>query len=191
MSVKSTFLAAVTLMVCAAALSGCGGKPTPNELDKYSTSEFGQKRAESYARQTGLGTIRETGQAEQSDFLFGSEDSVLGSLGGGGGRGRSKEDVRRGMLFDGALEVVMDLPVTVADRDGGFLATDWKVNPQNGGERYRLNIHVTGKEPYGEVKVVVMRQQQMRSGSWEDRPADADLAAQIAKAIRKRAQAAR
>lgn len=178
------------LAVCSLTLTlaACGGKPTPNELDKYSTSEFGQKRAESYAKETGLGTIREVGKGDESNLLFGGEEGVLGSLGGGGGgRGRTKEDIRRGMLFDGALSVVMDLPVVVADRDGGFLSTDWKVNPQNDHERYRLNIHVTGKDPYGDVKVVVLRQSSVR-GNWEDRPSDPDLAAQIAKAIRKQAQ---
>ncbi|MBF0583255.1 MAG: DUF3576 domain-containing protein [Magnetococcales bacterium] len=98
--------------------------------------------------------------------------------------------MRADKLFAGAMEVVMALPIQVANREGGIIFTDWKVDPENPSVRYRVNIHVTGQEPYGTVRVVVLKQVLVQ-GSWQDRPADEEAAVNIAKSIRKHAQVAR
>ncbi len=170
-------------------LSGCGGDmlKSRNKLDESKLSKFGRKKE--------MDEIKETGEADtiydaggESMFSFGDEGGVFSKLGGGGGS--SKQSVRANKLFAGALDVVMGLPIRVASREGGFIATDWKTDPNDPTSRYRLNIRVTGRDPYGEVKVVVLKQQ-LLDGAWMDQAADTATARHIAKKIRKLAQVAR
>ncbi|ABK46233.1 conserved hypothetical protein [Magnetococcus marinus MC-1] len=165
-------------------LNGCssGFWGSDNKVDKHPLAKFGQKKVLDEARDRGEMALDNpyAGQsAEDSTFLFGDKDGVLG-----GGGGKTEEDIRREKLYAGALQVVMALPIKVADGNGGFVATDWKVDPNRPDVRYRLNILVTGTKPYGTVKVVVLKQLQTANG-WQDSPSDQELAKQIAKAIRK------
>ncbi|MBF0611935.1 MAG: DUF3576 domain-containing protein [Magnetococcales bacterium] len=171
----------------AVAVTGCSSMSSRNKLDEHPLAKFGRKKEIEDAREKNDFNSAEDAGKESILTLGGGEGGGL--LGGGGGR-TTKADVRMDKLFAGAVDVVMELPVMVADRNGGFVSTDWKVNPNDSSSRYRLNIHVTGREPYGEVGVVVLKQQRV-GDHWEDRASDPELASQIEKAIRKRAQVAR
>lgn len=174
----------VALAAMVIAVSGCSKKfwSSENKLDEQSElSRFGQKEAESRESETG----RKYEKGEKGLFSFGDEGGVFG-----GSRARSNEVLRGDKLFAGALDVVLGLPIMVASREGGLVTTDWKLDPDNPTNRYRINIRISGRKPYGEVKVVVLRQKLM-GGDWVDRPADKTAASHIAKSIRKKAQVAR
>ncbi|MBF0160902.1 MAG: DUF3576 domain-containing protein [Magnetococcales bacterium] len=170
-------VALATLLV-----SGCssGMWGSKNKLDDQKLAKFGQKKElEDAKEKNDANSAYEAGQ--DSFFSFGE--------GGGGGR-KGAEAVRADKLFAGAMAVVLGLPIQVASREGGIVSTDWKVDPEHPSLRYRINIHVTGQEPYGTVRVVVLKQELVQ-GSWQDRPADEEAALNISKSIRKNAQIAR
>lgn len=176
------------LLTAFLALEGCSSKvwDSPNKADEHPLFNVGKKK-ELKDIQEGWQEGTKADEGKPSLITVGEEGGLLGNLTGGGSRRMTREEIRADRLFAGALDVVLDLPVMVASREGGFVSTDWKVNPKDDHERYRLNIRVSGKEPYGEVKVVVLRQEMVK-GEWQDRTADPDMANQIQKAIRNRSE---
>ncbi|MBF0370867.1 MAG: DUF3576 domain-containing protein [Magnetococcales bacterium] len=181
------------LLGLALATSGCSSKiwSSPNKVDEHKLSQFGKKNVLDEARETGdYNSAADAGEDSFFSFGAGNSSGSSGIFGGGGSYVSSQEEVRAEKLYQGALDVVMDLPIQVASRSGGFISTDWKVNPRDANSRYRLNIRVSGVEPYGEVRVVVLKQELM-GGEWTDRPADKNLSRQIEKAVRKKAEVIR
>ncbi|MBF0461061.1 MAG: DUF3576 domain-containing protein [Magnetococcales bacterium] len=175
----------MALAIVALLMSGCadGLWGSKNKLDEQKLAKFGQKKdLEDAKEKNDANSAYEAGQ--DSIFGFGGESGLFG------GNKKGTEAVRADKLFAGAMEVVMGLPIQVASREGGIVSTDWKVDPDNAHVRYRVNIHVTGQEPYGAVRVVVLKQELVQ-GAWQDRPADEEAAANISKSIRKHAQLAR
>ncbi|MBF0624756.1 MAG: DUF3576 domain-containing protein [Magnetococcales bacterium] len=170
-------------LLLALAVTGCSEKSwrSRNKVDEYdNVMAAGKAKVLKDGEKTGdYDSMADAG--EESVFTLGDGGGVFGSS-----RTLSKEDIRARKLFGGALSVVMDLPVVVASETGGFVSTDWKTDPANPGVRYRLNIRVSGQEPYGAVEVRVLKQEAERGG-WADRPPETRLARQIEKAIRKRA----
>ncbi|MBF0109796.1 MAG: DUF3576 domain-containing protein [Magnetococcales bacterium] len=156
-----------------------------NKLDEHPLAKFGHKKELDDAKESGSpNSAHEAGS--ESLFSFGSEEGGLL----GRGSGKRKEQVRADKLFAGALDVALGLPIQVASREGGLVSTDWKIDPENNNDRYRLNIRVSGRDPYGEVKVAVLKQS-LRNGVWEDVAADPTMGDHIAKKIRKLAEEAR
>ncbi|MBF0283776.1 MAG: DUF3576 domain-containing protein [Magnetococcales bacterium] len=174
-------LAAATVM--ALTLSGCG-TPDRNKLDEHALSRFGKNKVIKDQQEKGdYDSAIDAGR--ESSFSFGSEDGFFGS-GGGGGK-KSKQDVRADMLFASALDVVMDFPIAIADRNGKFISTDWKVGADDPTTRYRVNIRVSGEDPYGTVNVTVLKQRKVKE-TWTDDAPNPDQAAHIEKTIRLRAK---
>ena len=189
---RMAVLAVLALGVSALGLSGCSGSfwGAKNKWDDEHLSRLGQKKISDEARETAdADSAYEVG--EESAVTIGGEDGILSRFTGGGGGGKSKDMVRADKLFAGALDVVMGLPIRVASREGGFIATDWKVDPQRPNARYRINIRVTGRAPYGTVKVAVLKQVRAETGEWQDRAPDTSAARHIRKKIRKLGQVAR
>jgi hypothetical protein len=185
MKAKVLLLALLALTI--AFTSGCsGGMKSANKLEEHKLSRFGKKKQIEDAMKDGeWESAADAG--EESIFSLGGSGGILG----GGGRRVTQQEIRHNKLYAGAMDVVMDLPVQVADRSGGFVSTDWKISPRDPDTRYRLNIRVAGDDPYGVVKVRVLKQLQEGSGGWKDNNEDPSLptlAGQIEKAIRKRAQ---
>ena len=176
----------MAVVLVAVLVSGCSGGTwgSKNTLDDQKLAKFGQKKVMDDARERDdPNSAYEAGQ--ESLFSFGGGDGLLG-----GSSQKSAEAVRADKLFAGAMRVVLALPIHIASREGGFISTDWKVDPKNPDLRYKVNIHVTGQAPYGLVRVVVLKQMWIQ-GAWQDRPADEDAARNIIKSIRKNAQLAR
>ena len=176
-----------TMALCLVA--GCSGDiwNSKNRLDENPLAQFGHKKARDDAKKDdGPNSAYEAG--EESLFSLGGAAVLFGS--GGGGTQESTETIRANKLFAGAMEVVMFLPIQVANRESGIIATDWKVDADNPHVRYRVNIHITGQEPYGTVRVAVLKQVYVQE-TWQDCPADEAIALNIAKSIRKHAQTAR
>ena len=175
----------LALSAMAVSVSGCskGFWSSDNKLDE-NNSIFRSGKEEMKTRDDMTGHKYQKG--EKGFFSFGGEGGLLDRTGGKQG----KEQVRGNKLFAGALDVVLGLPIMVASREGGLISTDWKVDPEDISLRYRINIRVSGRDPYGEVKVVVLRQRLM-GDSWVDQSSDQTTADHIAKSIRKKAQVIR
>lgn len=189
-NMKTTFWIAL-LTALTFAVTGCSSSAlkSRNKLDESSLSKFGRKKELDEIKDGTMEPESIYDAGGESFLSFGDEGGILSGLRGGGGGG-SQQSVRANMLFAGALDVVMGLPIQVASREGGFIATEWKVDPKDPGSRYRLNIRVNGRDPYGEVKVAVLKQS-LVNGDWVDQPADVAAARHISKKIRKLAQVAR
>ncbi|MBF0214312.1 MAG: DUF3576 domain-containing protein [Magnetococcales bacterium] len=174
----------VALTALALGTGGCSSSlwSSPNTLEQQKLAKFGHKKAKEDA-------MEGIGENSSADLL--GQESTFNFGGGGGGAKLSQEQVRLNKLYAGAMDVVMELPIQVANREGGFISTDWKIDPNDPKTRYRINIRLSGQAPYGDVKVVVLRQGAQGDGSWHDGPSDAESARQIEKAIRKKAQDAR
>jgi hypothetical protein len=175
----------LALVVLAVGSSGCSKKfwSSENKLDE-NNELFRSGKVETAANDELHGLQYEKGE---KGILNLGEKSGLFS---GSSKSRNNEQVRGDKLFAGALDVVLALPIMVASREGGLVSTDWKVDPDNPSNRYRINIRVAGSKPYGEVKVVVLRQK-LINNTWVDQPADPTAASHIAKNIRKKAQVIR
>ncbi|WP_085441247.1 DUF3576 domain-containing protein [Magnetofaba australis] len=175
-----TLLMGISLSVAA---SGCSNKlwRSSNQVDKHKLAKFGQKKAVEDGKEDWMKVQSKADEGEQSTFSLGSGGIM------GGGRALTAADIRRDKLFSGALDMVMELPIQTANRESGFVSTEWKVDPTDPTKRYRLNIRVSGVEPYGEVRVVVLKQV-LRQNVWIDQPAEESMAAQIEKGIRKNSQ---
>lgn len=174
----------VVLAALAVGFSGCSKAfwSSENKLDQTTEiSRFGKTEAD--AEQGLSDNTYEKGK--KGLFSFGGEGGILG-----GGNRKGEEEARADKLFAGALDVVLGLPIKVASREGGLVSTDWKMDSDDPTNRYRVNIRVSGRNPYGEVKVVVLRQS-LIGNSWVDQASDPVSASHIAKNIRKKAQVAR
>lgn len=166
-------------------VSSCSGDMwrSKNKLDENPLAKFGQKKV-----------IEDAKADDDADSAYIAGEESFFSLGGGlfgnsSGEQKGMDAIRADKLFAGAMAVVMALPIQVADREGGVISTDWKVDANRPNLRYRVNIYVTGKEPYGTVQAVVLKQALVR-GVWEDRPNDTEAGRAIIKNIRNRAQTA-
>ncbi|MBF0163218.1 MAG: DUF3576 domain-containing protein [Magnetococcales bacterium] len=177
-------LMSVAIAALALSITGCSNSmlSSPNTLEQQKLAKFGQKKAREDAQE---------GRTENVSSELLGQESIFSMGGLGGGSKPSQEQIRQNKLYAGAMDVVMELPVQVANREGGFISTDWKVDPNDPRTRYRVNIRVSGQAPYGDVKVVVLKQTQRGDGNWQDAPSDSETARQIEKAIRKKAQDAR
>lgn len=174
----------VALTALALGAGGCSSSiwSSPNTLDQQKLAKFGDKKAREDAKE---------GKGENTSAELLGLESSFGFGGGGSGSKPTQDQIRLNKLYAGAMDVVMELPVQVANREGGFISTDWKVDPNDPRTRYRVNIRLSGQAPYGDVKVVVLKQNQKPDGSWQDGPSDPDAARQIEKAIRKKGQESR
>lgn len=174
----------VALTALALGVSGCSSSiwSSPNTLEQQKLAKFGQKKAREDALE---------GRTENTSAELLGQESIFGLGSGGGGSKPTQDQIRLNKLYAGAMDVVMELPIQVANREGGFISTDWKVDPGEARTRYRVNIRLSGQAPYGDVKVVVLKQGLKPDGSWQDAPSDPDAARQIEKAIRKKGQESR
>jgi hypothetical protein len=173
----------VALAAMAVGVSGCSKKfwSSDNKLDESDLSGFGKKEAAANEYQSG----HKYQKGEKGLLSLGGEGGIFGRSGN-----KNNEQVRADKLFAGALDVVLGLPIMVASREGGLITTDWKRDPDDSYIRYRINIRVSGTNPYGEVKVVVLRQKYL-GNAWVDQAPDLTAASHIAKNIRKKAQVVR
>ncbi|MGN7611152.1 DUF3576 domain-containing protein [Magnetococcales bacterium HHB-1] len=170
------------ILLLSLSLAGCssGLWNTKSKIDEHELSQFGQKKVLTEIARGNDDFGSAAAEGMPSMFTFGTPDGLLSS----GKPGPVNQRFEK--LFSAALDVVMDLPVKVASKEGGFIATDWKQDPNSPQIRYRLNIRVSGQAPYGQVKVSVLKQA-FNGGHWNDQAADTKIARHIEKAIRKRA----
>jgi len=175
----SRHVSALTLVLTAAlfALSGCASGiktqasyPTrPAGTDKIVYSD--QKRETIWGDGASLG-----------DRLFG-RDKGDDSTGGSTGIGVNS------FLWRASLDTVSFMPISSADPFGGVILTDWYENPQEPGERFKLNIYILDRQLRADgIRVAVFKQKKSAKGAWEDTAVPDRMGTDIENAILMRAR---
>lgn len=137
------------------------------------------------------GTITGSGLA-----LYGRRKETEGETGGllsglvGGGNGAATNPIGvNSFLWRATLDTVSFMPLSSADPFGGLVITDWYEDPENKGERFKLNIVILDKQLRADgLKVTAFKQIQDKNGDWRDAETNRDTARSIEDAILTRAR---
>ena len=164
----------ISLSLCLLVLAGCEGMqreasyPTrPEGTDKIVYSDE--------QRETIWGDGKSLGSR-----LFGNDDED--AQGGGTGIGVNS------FLWRASLDTVAFMPIASADPFGGVILTDWYENPDQQGERYKLNIYILDRQLRADgLRVAAFKQMREKSG-WRDVGLPADMALNLENAILTRAR---
>ena len=104
------------------------------------------------------------------------------------GRGAQATTVNR-YLWAASLETLDFLPVFSADPIAGLIITDWYVNPDAPGERFKTNVYILDSALRADaLRVSVFRQERMETGEWTDASVNPATAREIENAILTRAR---
>ncbi len=104
------------------------------------------------------------------------------------GRGAQATTVNR-YLWAASLETLDFLPVFSADPIAGLIITDWYVNPESPGERFKTNVYILDSALRADaLRVSVFRQEQTETGEWIDASVNPATAREIENAILTRAR---
>lgn len=92
-------------------------------------------------------------------------------------------------IWRASLEALSFLPIQSADPLGGVIITDWYEDPENQGERVRINIMVMDKEMRADaLSVRTFKQSKDAKGNWQDVKVDSALAKKLEDAILTKAR---
>lgn len=104
------------------------------------------------------------------------------------GKGAQAVTVNR-YLWSAALETLDFLPVSAADPIAGLIITDWYVNPESPGERFKTTVYILDSALRADaLRVSVFRQQRTEAGEWTDAAVNPATAREIENAILTRAR---
>ncbi|HEX2753787.1 MAG TPA: DUF3576 domain-containing protein [Alphaproteobacteria bacterium] len=165
----------ISLSFCLLVLAGCEGVqkeasyPTrPKGTDKIVYSD--QQRETIWGDGKSLGSKL---------FGFGNEDTQAG---GGAGIGVNS------FLWRASLDTISFMPIASADPFGGVILTDWYENPDQQGERYKLNIYILDRQLRADgLRVAAFKQTREKDG-WRDVGLPADMSLNLENAILTRAR---
>ena len=76
-------------------------------------------------------------------------------------------------LWRASLDALSFMPLTQTDSNGGVILTDWYVNPQNPGERMKINVSILDQDLRADALRVGASRQVSRNGTWVDAPVKA------------------
>jgi hypothetical protein len=126
--------------------------------------------------------------------IYGKKESVFGADGLQLFGDKSKDTDNQtgigvnGYLWRASLDTVSFMPLASADPFGGVILTDWYA-PNDGDERFKLNVFILGRELKSDgVQVKVFRQVKSKGGSWTDSEAPSDMASRLEDTILTRAR---
>lgn len=92
-------------------------------------------------------------------------------------------------LWAASLETLDFLPISSADPIAGLIITDWYVNPETPGERFKTNVYILDSALRADgLRVSVFRQTQGADGVWNDATVNPATAREIENAILTRAR---
>ncbi|WP_425410510.1 DUF3576 domain-containing protein [Hyphococcus sp.] len=104
------------------------------------------------------------------------------------GRGAQATTVNR-YLWAASLETLDFLPVFSADPIAGLIITDWYVNPEAPGERFKTNVYILDSALRADaLRVSVFRQERSEAGDWVDASVNPATGREIENAILSRAR---
>jgi len=76
-------------------------------------------------------------------------------------------------LWRASLDALSFMPLTQTDSNGGVILTDWYVNPQNPGERMKINVSILDQDLRADALRVAASRQVATNGTWVDAPVKA------------------
>ena len=76
-------------------------------------------------------------------------------------------------LWRASLDALSFMPLTQTDSNGGVILTDWYVNPQNPGERMKINVSILDQDLRADALRVAASRQVYTNGTWVDAPVKA------------------
>jgi len=92
-------------------------------------------------------------------------------------------------LWAASLETLDFLPVFSADPIAGLIITDWYVNPEAPGERFKTNVYILDSALRADaLRVSVFRQERSETGEWIDATVNPATPREIENAILTRAR---
>ncbi|MBI1214897.1 MAG: DUF3576 domain-containing protein [Alphaproteobacteria bacterium] len=176
---KNMFRATLSaLLLCAVALSlGACGEKIKKEAS-YPTRQHGTDKI-LYSDQK-PDTVWGEGKT-LGDKLFGRDDEDKGA--GAAGIGVNS------FLWRASLDTVSFMPIAQADPFGGVILTDWYENPDQLGERFKVNVYILDRHLRADgVRVAVFKQSKDKTGGWHDDKVPTQMATDIENAILTRAR---
>ena len=103
--------------------------------------------------------------------------------------GRAQATTVNRYLWAASLETLDFLPVFSADPIAGLIITDWYVNPETPGERFKTNVYILDSALRADaLRVSVFRQIQGEDGVWNDATVNPATGREIENAILTRAR---
>ncbi|WP_428410660.1 DUF3576 domain-containing protein [Hyphococcus sp.] len=103
--------------------------------------------------------------------------------------GRAQATTVNRYLWAASLETLDFLPVFSADPIAGLIITEWYVNPETPGERFKTNVYILDSALRADaLRVSVFRQVQSEGGAWTDASVNPATAREIENAILTRAR---
>lgn len=76
-------------------------------------------------------------------------------------------------LWRASLDALSFMPLTQTDSNGGVILTDWYVNPENPGERMKINVSILDQDLRADALRVAASRQVYTNGTWVDAPVKA------------------
>lgn len=126
---------------------------------------------------------------KKHDTIWGENTSLLDKL-------MSKDtdkDAKSGIgvnsfLWRASLDTLSFIPISSADPFGGVILTDWYENPDQPGERFKLNVYILDKQLRADgIRVSVFKQKKDKK-DWRDVKVSDDMGTSIENAILTRAR---
>lgn len=92
-------------------------------------------------------------------------------------------------LWKATLDALGFMPFASVDSNSGVIVTDWYENPSYPGERYKVNVMITGTELRVEALKLTVFKQVLRGDNWREVPVNNKIATDLEEKILTRARA--
>ena len=94
-----------------------------------------------------------------------------------------------GYLWRASLDTLAFMPLQSADPYGGVIITDWYVNPEKPGERFKATVYILDSRLRADgLNVTIFKQVSDGAGGWTSAPASDQTATDIENAILTKAR---
>ena len=123
----------------------------------------------------------------ESGSLFETFTLNLGGLTGGTKDAESTLAVNAD-LWRAALDTLSFMPLASADPNGGVIITDWYNDPSQTGERFKVNVVISGRTLRADALRVSLFKQEHRNGSWVNAEPTANVGRQLENLVLTRAR---
>ena len=91
-------------------------------------------------------------------------------------------------LWRAALDTLSFMPLVSADPNGGVIITDWYNDPSQTGERFKVNVVISGRTLRADALRVTLFKQEHRNGSWVNAEPTANVGRQLENLVLTRAR---
>jgi len=91
-------------------------------------------------------------------------------------------------LWRASLDTLSFAPLATSDSNGGVIATEWYVNPQNPNERAKVTVTILDRDLRADALRVTAARQILQNGQWVDAPVTAATVQRLEEIILTRAR---